>query len=92
MKLSVEQGTLIKTTRDYKSLEFYDILEEYLGMDAGKSAVPNTTVGGWEKIIRSNIKNQKTRTKRRYTPLKNTLSKRQQKRKGGRSWLHNKIL
>ena len=92
MKLSVEQGTVIKATRNYKQLEFYDIVEEYLGLDAGKAAVPNKTVGGWGKFIRTNIKNQKTRTRRKYTPPKNVSSKRQQKRKGGRGWLHNKIL
>jgi hypothetical protein len=91
-ELSVEKGTAIKATRDYKPLEFYGIVEKYLGLDAGKAALPNKTVGDWGKFIRTNIKNQKTRTRRTYTSPKKVSSKLQQKRKSGRGWLHTKIL
>jgi hypothetical protein len=89
-KLFVEQGTVIMATRDFKPLEFFDIVEEHLKFDAEKALPPNATIGGWGKFIRSNIRNQKKQT-RRYAPPKPTSKKGQQK-KGGRGWLHAKLL
>jgi hypothetical protein len=90
-KLFVEQGTVIVATRDYKPLEFFDIVHDYLGFDTEKSVPPNATVGGWGKFIRDNIRKQKTTT-RRYSPPKPTPKKGQQQKKGGRGWLHAKLL
>ena len=89
-KLYVEQGTVIKATRDYKPIEFYDIVEDYLGLDTGKAAVPNTTVGGWGKFIKTNINKPKSRAQAYIPPPKKT-QKGQQQRKGGRGWLHTKL-
>ncbi|PVX25691.1 MAG: hypothetical protein CW691_03755 [Candidatus Bathyarchaeum sp.] len=91
-KLLVEQGTVIMATRDYKPLEFFDIVEDYLGCDAQKAVPPNATVGGWGKFIRTNIRKQKNTTKRTYTPPKPTHKKGQQQKKGGRGWRHTKLL
>ncbi|MCW4014841.1 MAG: hypothetical protein NWF06_00565 [Candidatus Bathyarchaeota archaeon] len=91
-KLFVEQGTVIKATRDYKPLEFFDIVEGYLGPNTTKAIVPNTTVGGWGKFIRNNIQKQKTTPKRTYTPPKPTHKKGQQQKKGGRGWRNVKLL
>jgi len=90
-KLFVEQGTVIMATRDYKPLEFFDIVEDYLGYDAGKAGAPNSTVGGWGKFIRNNIGKQKNQT-RRVAPPKPTPKKGQQQKKCGRGWLHAKLL
>jgi hypothetical protein len=90
-KLAIEQGTVIVATRDYKPLEFFDIVEDYLGVDTGKAVVPNTTVGGWGKFIRTNIRNQQKTTKR-AAPPKPTPKKEQQQKKGGRGWRHAKLL
>jgi len=49
-KLAVKQGTVIAATRDYKPLEFFDIVENYLGSDTQKAVVPNTSVGGLGQI------------------------------------------
>jgi len=86
-KLFVEQGTVIMATRDYKPLEFFDIVKEHLEFDAEKALPPNATVGGWGKFIRNNIRNQK-RSTRRFIPPKPTSKKGQQQKKGGRGWLH----
>jgi hypothetical protein len=86
-KLSVEKGTVIIATRDYKPLEFYDIVEDYLGAETGKTIVPNTTVGGWGKFIRTNIKKTK-RTSKRAPPPRPAKPKGNHKKKGGRGWLH----
>ena len=90
-KLVVEQGTVIRATRDYKPIEFYDIVEDYLGLDAGKAAVPNKTVGGWGKFIKTNIQKPNSRAKA-YTPPPKKTPKGQQQKKGGRGWKHAKLL
>jgi hypothetical protein len=90
-KLFVEQGTVIMATRDYKPIEFYDILEGYLGRDAQKACPPNSTIGGWGKFIKTNIRKQKINKTRKYIPPKSNSRKPQQKKKGGRGWLHTKL-
>ena len=89
-KLFVEQGTVIIATRDFKPLEFFDIVEEYLQFDAEKAVPPNSTIGGWGKFVRDKIRNQK-KTTRRYAPPKPTHKKGQQLKKCGRGWLHAKM-
>jgi len=90
-KLLVERGTVIMATRDYKPLDFFDIVHDYLGCDTEKAVPQNATVGGWGKFIRSNIQKKKTTT-RSYSPPKPTHKKDQQQRKGGRGWLHANLL
>ena len=89
-KLFVERGTVIMATRDFKPLEFFDIVKEYLEFDAEKAVPPNSTIGGWGKFIRNNIRKQKKPT-RRFSPPKPTRKKGQQQKKGGRGWLHAKM-
>lgn len=92
-KLFVEQGTVIMATRDYKPLEFFDIVEDHLGHDANKAVPPNPTVGGWGKFIKNNIRKPKNNTRAStYVPPKPTPKKGQQQKKGGRGWLHTKLL
>jgi hypothetical protein len=89
-KLFVERGTVIMATRDFKPLEFFDIVKVYLEFDAEKAVPPNSTVGGWGKFIRNKIRKQKNTT-RRFSPPKPTPKKGQQQKKGGRGWLHAKM-
>ena len=91
-KLFIEQGTVIMATRDYKPIEFFDIVKDHLGQDAQKVTPPNSTVGGWGKFIRNNIRNQKSTRASRYVPPKQTRKKDQQQKKGGRGWRHAKLL
>ena len=91
-KLLIERGTVITATRDYRPLDFFDIVRDYLGYDTEKAVPPNSTVGGWGKFIRSNIQKKKTTTRRRYFPTKPTRKKGQQQKKGGKGWLHTKML
>jgi hypothetical protein len=90
-KLFVERGTVITATRDYRPLDFFDIVHDYLGYDTEKAVPPNSTVGGWGKFIRTNIQKKKTTT-RTYSPPKPTRKKGQQQKKGGKGWLHTKML
>jgi hypothetical protein len=89
-KLFVERGTVIMATRDFKPLEFFDIVQKYLKFDAEKAVPPNSTIGGWGKFIRNNIRKQK-KTTRRFSPPKPTPKNGQQQKKGGRGWLHAKM-
>ena len=86
-RLFVERGTVIKATRDYKPLDFFDIVHDYLGCDTEKAIPPNATIGGWGKFIRTNIQKKK-KSNRKYFPPKPNPKKGQQQRKGGRGWLH----
>jgi len=90
-KLLVERGTVIAATRDYKPLDFFDIVHDYLGSDTEKAVPQNATVGGLGKFIRSNIQKKKITT-RIYSPPKPTHKKGQQQKKGGRGWLHANLL
>jgi hypothetical protein len=91
-KLFVDQGTVIMATRDFKPLEFFDIVKEYLELDAEKVVPPNSTIGGWGKFIRNNIRNQKPTTRTsRHVPPKKTPKKGQQQKRGGRGWLSVKL-
>jgi len=89
--LFVEQGTVIMATRDFKPLEFYDIVETHLGCESSKAGAPNPTVGGWGKFIKNNIHKQKKGPTKRAPP-KPKPKKRQQLKKGGRGWRHSKLL
>ncbi len=88
--LFVERGTVIMATRDYKPLEFFDIVQEHLTVDTEKAVPPNSTIGGWGKFIRNKIRNQK-KTTQRSAPPKPTHTKGQHPKKGGRGWLHAKM-
>ena len=89
-KLFVEQGTVIMATRDFKPLEFFDIVQQYLKSDSEKTLPINSTIGGWGKFIKNNIRKKQNPT-RRLAPPKPTPKKGQQQKKGGRGWLHAKM-
>ena len=91
-KLFVEQGTVIMATRDFKPLEFFDIVQEYMEFDTSKVLPPNSTVGGWGKFVKNNIHQKKQPPRRTYIPPKPTHTKGQHKKKGGRGWLHAKLI
>ena len=59
--LFVDKGTVIVATRDYKPLNFREILEMHKLFDVGKFVSPPAAVGGWGKFIRTSIACQKGR-------------------------------
>ena len=87
-KLFVERGTVIIATRDYKPPDFVEILQQHISSDAEKIVPPNPTVGGWGKFIRSAISKQRHLTRRRVPLPEPDRKKGQQRKKGGRGWLH----
>jgi hypothetical protein len=90
LDLFVERGTVIMATRDFRPLDFFDIVRQHLSFDAEKAVPPNNTTGGWGKFVRNKIRKNKTKT-RRVISSKPTHKKDQQLKKGGRGWLHTKV-
>ncbi len=89
--LFVERGTVVVATRDYKPLDFVEILKQHKPSDVENAAPPSPSVGGWGKFIRGVISKQKRFTRRRPAPLE-PKKKVQQLKKGGRGWLHRPSL
>jgi hypothetical protein len=63
--LFVDKGTIIHATRDFKALNFREILEQHEITNADRFIPPAPHVGGWNKFIKTSITNQRSRKKRR---------------------------
>jgi hypothetical protein len=87
--LYVEKGTIIHATRDFKTLNFKEILEQHQVENIERVIPPDPHAGGWTKFIKMNVTNQRSR-KKRLAELYCDEEKRekQQPKKGGRGWLH----
>ena len=88
--LFVDRGTVIIATRDYKPLDFVEILEQHKPPDLENAVPPSPFVGGWGKFIRDAISKQKRFTRRGRPVPSEPKKKAQQLKKGGRGWLHLK--
>jgi hypothetical protein len=87
-RLRVDQGTVINATRSFKALNFKDILTEHMVENADRYIQPNSSEGGWNKFIKTQITNTSMPKRKRadsYVPVK---PKGSQPKKGGRGWLH----
>ena len=86
--LFVEQGTIIHATRDFKVLNFKDILEKHKVENAERFIQPSPQIGGWNKFVKTEITSQnriRNSRARSYFEEKKVV---QQPKKGGRGWLH----
>ena len=87
--LFVEKGTIIHATRNFKVLNFREILEQYQVDNMERYVPPNPQIGGWNKFIKLNVTNQRSRKKRRAELYREENKReKQQPKKGGRGWLH----
>lgn len=86
--LYVDRGTIIHATRDYKALNFKDILGQYKVENAERYLAPSSTVGGWNKFIKSQITKPTQGRKKRADLYRQEKIEKQQAKKGGRGWLH----
>jgi hypothetical protein len=87
--LFVEQGTIIHATRNFKALNFKEILEQHQIENADRFIPPDPQIGGWTKFIKTSITKQPSRRQKRvnfYCAEHNREN--QQPKKGGRGWLH----
>ena len=80
--LYVERGLVVVATRDYKPLDFLEILRRH------NLVPPRASVGGWGKFIRDFIRKQRRFTRREPVSSKPERKGKQQRKKGGRGWLH----
>jgi hypothetical protein len=87
-KLFVEKGTIIHATRDFKALNFREILEQNQIADAERFIPPSPQVGGWIKFIKASIISQRKRKITRASLYCEAEKEKQQAKKGGRGWLH----
>ncbi len=85
--LFIDKGTIIHATRDFKALNFKEILEGYQILNSERYIPPDPQVGGWTKFIKTNISNKHSAKKPQVLKRKEKKGKLQSK-KGGRGWLH----
>ena len=86
--LYVDRGTVIHATRNYRELNFKDILQQHQIENAERYIPPSQAVGGWNKFVKTQITKQPRKRKRDEIYLAGKTEKRQQPKKGGRGWLH----
>jgi hypothetical protein len=88
LNLFVDKGTIIHATRDFKALNFKEILEQHQIINVERFIEPSSSVGGWGKFIKTNVTNcrpQRSKRAKLYVPEE---KQKQQPKKGGRGWLH----
>jgi hypothetical protein len=86
--LFVEKGTIIHATKDYKALNFKEILEQHQIANVDRLIPPNPQIGGWTKFIKLKITSQRIWKKRRAELYCAEKKQKQQLKKSGRGWLH----
>jgi hypothetical protein len=87
--LFVEKGLVIFATKDFRALNFREILACHKLVDFDRFISPSPQVGGWGKFIRTVISSKKPSDRVRETRQRLQSEKqKQQLKKGGRGWLH----
>lgn len=89
VQVFVERGTVILATRNFKLMNFREVLEQHGITDVHRYVPPDPRVGGWGKFVRSTILDQKggKRVKRAASYVPEPREK-QHRKKGGRGWVH----
>jgi hypothetical protein len=87
-RLFVDQGTIIHATKDFKALNFKQILEQHMVENPDRYVQPDASVGGWKKFIKNEITTVKTKPTKRADAYVAEKPKGQQPKKSGRGWLH----
>ena len=86
--LFVDKGTVVHATRDFKALNFKEILEQHQIANADRFIPPRPEIGGWSKFIKHQITSQNHPKKKRTELYDAPKKEKQQPKKGGRGWLH----
>jgi hypothetical protein len=90
--LFLARGTIVVATRKFKAPDFLEILDRHrklMGIQRTDGYV-DPSVGGWGKFIRNNYKPPKFGSGKAVKPTETCNERdRQQKKKGGRGWLHS---
>ena len=89
VQVFVERGTVILATRNFKLMNFRDVLERHGFTDVYRFVSPDRRVGGWGKFIRASISSElMPKRVRRSASYFEEPREKQQLKKGGRGWLH----
>ncbi len=91
--LHVERGLVIHATRNFKALNFQEILEKQKIENPERFIQPDIRIGGWNKFIKNEIAPQSSQQSKRvasYLDEKRSIKHEasQLPKKGGRGWLH----
>jgi hypothetical protein len=86
--LFIDKGTIIHATRDFKALNFKEILEQHEISNTERHIPPDPQVGGWTKFVKNNVTNQQSKRKKLSELYYEEKKKKQQLMKNGRGWLH----
>ena len=89
--LFVKRGRVIVATRDFKPVDFKEILCRHEILDVDRFVAPHPSVGGWGKFARTVLNKQKRRRRWREPSPHRTPKKPLQQKKGGRGWLHYRM-
>ena len=91
--LSVDQGTVIVATKDFKPVDLKEILSSYEIKNGDRWDLPHPSVGGYGKFARTVLNKQKRA--REWKATESVRSKKRKKtlpkKKGGRGWLHQQM-
>lgn len=86
--LFVDKGTVIHATRDFKALNFKDILEQHEVSNVERYIPPSPHIGGWNKFVKDNITTQQRKKRKSSEFFVEEKTEKQQLKKNGRGWLH----
>lgn len=86
--LSVERGTVIVATRDFKPLDLREILRSRKVQEVDRIVGPYPLVGGWTKFARTVLNKQARARKLDEAVPRRNHYKNMQLKKCGRGWLH----
>jgi hypothetical protein len=86
--LSVDRGTVIAATRDFKQLDLREILRAHVN-DLDRFVSPPPLAGGWKKFAKTVLNKQTRARKWVETAPRKTVGEKSKSKKGGRGWLHN---
>ena len=84
----VDQGTIIAATRDYRPLDFKEILRLNKIQNAERLVPPLPKVGGWRKFARTVLNKQKRHCYFILEKPRRDTPKNLQLKKSGRGWIH----
>lgn len=86
--LFVDRGTVIMATRDYKPLDFKQILQEHKLEQMESMVSPNPAVGGWGRFAREVFCRKREDKHPSFQKVRRLNGS---QKKGGKGWLHARL-
>lgn len=89
--LFVDQGDVVWATRDFRPLQFYDILDHHEKTSGERLRPIDPNIGGWGKFIKNEVSKQKPRKALVVKELRDESKNQHYQhlaKKNGRGWQH----